>query len=498
MSYKVDLTDLDRSSGEPVTQQLVQRFMAAIDSGELAAGDQLPTTRALAAQAGINHLTAARVYRHLAEAGYVTSRVGAGTFVRALPPGAAVDGDDWQSLLLPENRPSLPAEAMLDSFRTPGQPEIVSLATGWPDPELYPFAELRRITREVFDDLGPDALSYLPAEGSIELREQIAARGRASGFAREAEEIIVTSGARQAIDVAVRAIVRPGDPVAVESPTFAGLLSSLQDAGARLLPVPVDDDGLRVEVLERHLARHEIKLCVLQSSSHNPTGRDLSEPRRRRLLDLARERSFFVLDDGVYATVRFGEPERPRLRAQAPSHVVYVDSLSKTIGGGLRVGWVAAQGPVLQRILALKFNNDVHSSSLAQHVAARYLATRDHDRLLAKTLPVYQERRDAMLAAVREHLGAEAHAPVPVGGHHVWVSLRRPVSDRALYAEALRQGVTFTPGSAILPDPSVGSGLRLSFSLLPPDRIREGVERLARALDSVRARGAATGWAAPS
>jgi DNA-binding transcriptional MocR family regulator len=166
--------------------------------------------------------------------------------------------------------------------------------------------------------------------------------------------------------------------------------------------------------------------------------------------------------------------------------VIYVDSLSKTIGGGLRVGWLAARGPVLGRLAALKMATDVHSTTLIQHIAARYLADDLHEQVLARTLPVYRERRDALLEALERHLPGEYRAHRPVGGHHVWVALTRPLDERVLYAEALRCGMTFTPGEAAMAEPTGETTLRLSFSLLRPEQLDEGVRRLARAIRAVR------------
>jgi 2-aminoadipate transaminase len=281
-------------------------------------------------------------------------------------------------------------------------------------------------------------------------------------------------------------VLGPDDVAVVESPTFAGLLTSLEDTGARVIGIPVDEDGFDVDAFERVLARHEVKLCALQPACHNPTGRDLVGPRRQRLLDLAQERSFFVLEDGVYATLRYEGEEPPRLRESAPAHVVYVDSLSKTVGGGLRIGWIAARGPILGRLATLKMATDVHTSSLDQHIAARYLAAGHHERQLERALPYYQERRDALMDALERHLAGEYRATRPAGGHHVWVTLSRPVPERALYNEALRQGVTFTPGGAAMVEPGPHTSLRLSFGLLDPEELDEGVRRLAAALRAVR------------
>jgi DNA-binding transcriptional MocR family regulator len=489
MSYKIDLSELERDGATSLTQQVVDRFAAAIESGELEPGEKLPPTRELAALVGVNHLTAARVYRRLAELGYVTASVGRGTFVRTLAPaGSAELGDDWQIYALPDRELSYSEQVLADVMSSGGQEGLISLAIGWPSPRLYPTDELARITADVFADEGGEALAYLPAEGLYALREQLAARGRRFGFADGPDEIIVTSGAKQGISLTARATLEPGDVAVVESPTFAGLLDSLRQTGARVIGVPVDENGFDVARLERLLARHEVKLVALQTACQNPTGRALSDERRARLAELAIERNFFVLEDRVYAdTILVGEPPRP-LRELAPAHVVYVNSLSKVVGGGLRTGWVAARGPVRDRIATLKLEADFHSATLIQHIVARWLATGAYDRHVEQSQPFYRERRDALLAALERHLPGEYQADSPGGGHHVWVTLTRPLDERALYTEAARHGVAFTPGGAVTAERRSQTSLRLSFSLLDPPELDEGVRRLARAIREVRRR----------
>jgi DNA-binding transcriptional MocR family regulator len=487
MSYKVDLSELTRDGAVSLTQQLVDRFVAAIDAGELDPGEKLPPTRELAELVGVNHLTAARVYRRLAELGYVTASVGRGTFVRALTPARSdEDGDAWQAYALPEHESSYPERVLAEVMSSPGQPDMISLAVGWPSPRLYPTDELAQITADVFAEEGGEALSYLPAEGLYAFREQLAARGRMYGFAEDLDEIIVTSGAKQGISLTARATLESGDVAVIESPSFAGMLDSLRQTGARVIGVPVDQDGFDVDALERLLARHEVKLVALQTACQNPTGRDLSEERRARLASLARERNFFVLEDRVYADASFGgRPVRP-VRELAPAHVIYVNSLSKLVGGGLRAGWVAASGPVRERIATLKLESDFHSATLIQHIAARWLAAGAYDRHLEHTKPFYRERRDALLAALERHMPGEYQADPPQGGHHVWVTLNTALDERVLYAEAARYGVAFTPGGAVTAERRTQTSLRLSFSLVEPPELDEGVRRLARAIREVR------------
>src|SRR3954451_12385528 len=348
MSHKIDLSGLDRNSPVSITQQLVALFSDAIEAGELEPGEKLPTTRALAADAGVNHLTAARVYRRLAELGYVTASVGRGTFVRTLVPAASDEqGDDWQVWAMPDRPATYSEQVQDDAFRLAREPGIISLSTGWPNPSQYPVKQLAKITADVFREEGGAALSYLTAEGLWPLREQIATKWR---FATDPEEIIVTSGAQQALDLVCRALLEPRDVAVVETPTYTGLLNTLRATGTRVIGVPFNRDGLDLDALEHVLARHEIKLCALQPVSQNPTGSDLSAERRERLASLARERNFFVLEGGVYSDVRYDGEQPPPLRELAPGHVVYCDSLSKTVGGGLRMGWLAARGPVVDRL----------------------------------------------------------------------------------------------------------------------------------------------------
>lgn len=500
MSHKLNVLDLQRGTEISLTQQLTDRIAALIDGGELEPGDKLPATRALASEAGINHLTAVRVYRRLAELGYVTAAVGRGTFVRQrvpLAPEVRRENDDWQLGMLTQRTMSYAEEMLRDSLvvGVDPDPDVIPLATGFPDPELCPSQELAEIAAAIARDDPRAVTGYLEVEGLRALRERLAAQGAITGFAAGPDEIVVTSGARQGIDLVARSVLGPGDVCAVESPSFAGMLSSMQSSGARVLPLPIDTDGVDIDALERILARHELKLVALQPSCQNPTGADLSPARRERLLELARTRGFFVLEDGVYANIRY-EGEQPRsLRASAPAHVIYVDSMSKTIGGGLRVGWVCASGPIRERLIQLKLDTDIHTAALPQHLAARYLQGDRHERLLARALPIYRQRRDALLRALDRHLGHDASWTVPAGGHHVWATLHEPVDERALYAEASRTGVTFLPGGALQAEKSSRTSMRLSFSLVEPDAHDEALRRLAVALREVRrrGRGSATG-----
>jgi DNA-binding transcriptional MocR family regulator len=486
MSYKLELSQLKRETDASINAQLVELVRSAIERGELQPGEQLPTTRALAEQAGVNHLTVVRAYRRLAREGYVTAARGRGTFVRQAPRATPAGDGRWQHAVLPEARRSYINQIVADTWQPPTDENHVNLATGWASAELHPVRELARLSAEVFAEAGAAALMYGDPDGVWGLREEVARRGATAGFATDPGEIMITTGGRQAIDLVCRTLLRPGDVAVTESPTYMGALVSMQDTGARVLGVPYDDRGIDVDALEAILSRHEVKLVSVQSGSQNPTGQDLSPERAERLLQLARERSFFIMEDGVYCTVRFGTPEPARLRLRAPDHVVYVDSLSKTIGGGLRLGWVAAGGEIRRRLTELKLATDYHTPVLTQQLAHRWLSSGAHDRHLRRINRVYARRAQAMLDSLQRRLGDEVVALPPKGGHHLWAAFHRPLDERLLLAEALRQGVSFTPGGATTVDADGLIGLRLSFSLLDEQRIDEGIRRLAAAVRAVR------------
>jgi 2-aminoadipate transaminase len=247
----------------------------------------------------------------------------------------------------------------------------------------------------------------------------------------------------------------------------------------------VDSEGLDTNVLEQLLARQEIKVLALQTRCHNPTGVDLSADRRAHLIELARRHGFFILEDGLYADLRFEGDDPGALRREAPSHVIYVDSFSKIVSGGLRVGWVASTGPVRDRLLRAKRTDDMHSPTLTQLAIARFLAAGGYPDHLERARDFYRERRDALHEGVTRHLGGLVTAERPGGGGHLWLTLGVSVDEGELMTEAVRNGVTFVPGSAVIPEPDAGTHLRLSYGFLDPDKLAEGARRLGRAIRAV-------------
>ncbi|HEX2128043.1 MAG TPA: PLP-dependent aminotransferase family protein [Solirubrobacterales bacterium] len=477
------MSDLNRGSETSLTQQLVDVIATAIESGELAPEEKLPPTRELAEVAGVNHLTAVRAYRRLRELGLVSAHVGRGTFVRgaARPPESTrvADSISWQRFALPDFDELYGDRVLAEMHQHVHTEGLIPFSVGYPSERIFPTDAIREAADVVLREEADRALQYSDVMGVPELTAQIAALSAARGAPEDPRDILITNGASQALALTMRALLEPGDAVACEDPSFMSVIRAVRASGARVLGVPVDEDGLDVDALEELLSRTEIKLLGIQPRLHNPTGRDLSPQRRERLLELARRHGFFIVEDGIYGDLRFEGSEPGSLRAAAPAHVIYCDSLSKTLAGGLRCGWVAASGPVLERIVAEKRADDIHSNTLTQLVVARYLASGAYPEQAARAREFYREHCAVLLEAIEEHLGSVASYVQPLGGGHVWVTLDLPLSERELVEETARNGVAYVPGGAMRIERSRNLSMRLSFGYLEPGELVEGVRRIA-------------------
>ena len=479
------LAGIDRASTRSLTDQLVGAVLDAIAAGELGPGEKLPPTRRLAELAGVNQLTAGRCYRRLAERGVVVSEVGRGTFVRAGAAGSrgsrAAGDASWQNYVLESEGVSSAAWILSELAAHSADPagELVALSAGYPSAEIVPTELLAAASTSAIARHGAGSFAYGPVAGHQELRSELARLGRARGLDDDPASILVTTGARQAITIATRAVLRPGDKVACESPTYMGTIDALQAVQAEILPVPVGPDGFDVDALEALLRRHEIRMVALQPRLQNPTGFDLSRSGRKRLVELARQHGFFILEDAVYADLRFSGSDPGPLRALAPAHVLYVDSFSKTVAPGLRAGWIAASGPVHDRLIAEKRRDDAHGALLPQQIMASFLAEGRYAQQLDRAGAFYRERRDVLLNALDRDFADLASYTRPVGGGNLWVTLDHACDDGRLYRDALAAGVSFVPGSTMLVGRPQATQLRLSFGLLDAESIREGVRRLA-------------------
>jgi 2-aminoadipate transaminase len=377
------------------------------------------------------------------------------------------------------------ASAVREILKVAERPDILSFAGGLPAPELFPVSAIAAALEDVLRRDGAAALQYSVTEGFGPLREWVAARLRRQGASVQADDVLITCGAQQGIDLTAKVLLDPGDRVAVECPSYLAALQCFGGYEAQFVPIGSDDDGLQVEDLERALAAGEHpKLVYVVTEFHNPKGTTLCAERRRRLLALARAHGFAILEDNPYGELRFrGQAPLSLLAESDGATVISLGTFSKTLAPGLRLGWMVAPAQVRLAATVAKQAADLHSATLNQRAAARLLETFDYDGHLGRIRAAYGERCDAMRQALARHLPSGTTWTDPDGGLFLWVKLPGGLRADDLFAEALEEKVAFVPGSPFFPAMARRyEFLRLNFSNRPPSLIDEGMARLGKVI----------------
>lgn len=463
---------------KPVYQQIAEQVSAAVLSGQLRHGDKLPTIRGLALELGVNRDTVALAYDGLARDGMVETTVGRGTFVRHTPASR------------PSNEKSAPplspvVDRLLDFERArpdyAGRDGAVPLHSLIPDPSLYPLKAFRRSLNRVLDEGGTELLVYGEHQGNCALRDVIASRLRAQGVDTSAEQLVLCQGASQGMSLALRLYAEPGDWVAVEEPTYHNVLGVLVGLGLRAAPVAMSEDGPDLDILERTLARPEVKLFYTMPSFHNPLGTTTSLAHRRGLLEVAARVGKPIIEDGFEMDLRYDGRDVPPLAAlDMNGLVVHLFSFSKSLFPGVRIGSICAHGRAVDGLLALKHTTDLSGVLVLQAAVADFVRRGGYERHLDNLRGRLRERRDVLLAALEEHMPEDTRWTRPDGGYQIWVDLPGDIDSRALLREAQSAGVMFAPGHQFHHDGRPSTGLRLTTALADCDEIRRGIEILGR------------------
>ncbi len=364
-------------------------------------------------------------------------------------------------------------------FAVAARLEVVSLAGGMPYVQALPGADVLDVVRQVLADHGSAALQYCIGQGLPALRTRLAALMAEEGVDADPEDVVITNGAQQALDLVAKVLIDPGDEIVIEAPAYVGALSAFSAYEPRYVQIPLDDEGMIVEELEDALVKGaRPKFVYTVPNFANPAGVTMSRPRRERLVALCREAGVPIVEDNPYGMLRFeGEPE-PCLRTLDPHNVIYLGTVSKVFSPGVRVGWSLAATGVTQRLILAKEAADLCSSSLSQLVTERYLAGDRWRENLTALVDIYRARRDAMLAALDDHFPADATWTHPHGGFYVWVTLPDYFDTQAMLAAAVDRRVAYVPGTAFYPDGRGKDRLRLAFCYPPEADVVEGVRRL--------------------
>lgn len=477
---------LDPRDPRPLYVQIADGIVEAIESDALPADARLPAMRELARRLGCALITVSQAYELLAARGRVTSRVGKGTFVTRRPEAPGPFARRWE----PDLGRLTHAERLegvfvqLSRARTHG---AISLATGHPAPETFPLTDFGRALHRTLLDDPPEMMQYRAESGDRDLCEVLAATLRTRGCDASAEEIIVCSGAQQAADLVASTLLAGRAVVAAESPTYAGTLGVFDARGASYVEVGSDADGVRVDDVERVFAEYRPRLLYVNPISQNPTGAVLPQRRAKAIVALARRYDVVILEDQTSWMFTYDSPAPAPLAAHdVDGRVVVMESLSKSIFPALRIGYLYVKGGLRGPLQAAKVRTDSFTSTLIQRALWRFLSSPAALRHLRAARALYRARRDACVESLARAVPWSDVRP-PAAGNNVWLPLPPRISSQAAFDECAREGVLVMPAEPFYPTRSGPAALRLSFGDLSEDVIDEGIARVGRALDRLRA-----------
>ena len=379
----------------------------------------------------------------------------------------------------------LRASDIREILKVTQRPEVISFAGGLPAAELLPAREMAGLAKQVLLEDGVRALQYAPTEGLPVLRDLIAERmQRQSSTEITRDEVLVVSGSQQALDLTGKVFLDEGDVILCESPTYLGAINAFRAYEPQFVSVATDDEGMIPEDLELHLStNHSVKLVYTVPDFQNPSGRRWSVNRRRALVEIATRYGVTVIEDSPYAELCFdGEPYPAVATYDAHGLVVRLGTFSKLLSPGMRLGWVVGDSDLLRKYVLAKQGADLHTSSLSQLLAARFITDHDFEGHIERIRKVYGSRCRAMIAAMKEHFPDDIRFTRPAGGLFLWVELPEGISSREVLELSLEENVAFVPGGAFYANGGHENTMRLNFSAMPEDRITEGIRRLGRVL----------------
>jgi GntR family transcriptional regulator/MocR family aminotransferase len=481
---------LDRQNSQPLYLQIENYLRQGILTGSLAPETRLPACRQLAHDLGVNRITVENAYSGLEADGLVFARVGSGTYVlppNPLPPLPRNDPEApwplWQQDIQVRNvKPKVGlADEML---RAAGHEHPISFANGISDSRQFPAEDFRKVLQEVMRRDGKDALEYGERRGYGPLRSSIAHILASQGLQVPAENILITAGSQQAIALVAQVLLKPEDVILIENPTYASAADLFVRLGFRVVGIPMDGQGMQVEKLEKLLQQYHPRLIYTIPNFHNPTGTCLSGSRRRQLIILADRYNVPILEDDFVGDLRYDGRAQPALKSLDPGgQVIYVSTFSKMLMPGIRVGFLAADGPVYDSLLNFKRLSDVATSNLIQRGLEAYVTVGRYQAYLRRSIQLFRKRREAMAAAIERYLPDGTAYDPPQGGLFLWMKLPDGLSADELLPPACEEGVSFGPGSHFFIDGNGGrEWMRLNFVSQPVEEIEEGMKRLAKAI----------------
>ena len=385
------------------------------------------------------------------------------------------DPTKWS--IIPHVR-DLEASAIREILKFTSQPGIISFAGGLPAPELFPLDKLKRIASEVIQNYGAASVQYSLSQGILPLREILAERATAEGSPTKPENLLVTSGSQQGIDLLGRVFISPGDYILSENPTYVGALQAFQYYRAKYCTVEMDSDGMLVDQVEEQIKKYNPKMIYSVPNFQNPTGVTMSIERRRKLVELAAKYNIPLIDDNPYSEIRFEGENLPTLKSFGGDGVISLQTFSKSLTPGLRIGWMNAASSVIRQFEKVKQGTDLHTSTFGQYVVYEFVKQGLLEPQIQQLRNDYRDKRDVMLKAMEEHFPEGVSWTRPQGGMFLWVTLPEGMSAHKLLAQAVELKVAYVHGDPFFPNGGGENTLRLNFSNATRENIVTGISRL--------------------
>jgi len=485
------LIQISRKKGGPLYRQIIDQVKSSIDAGDLPPGSTLPPSRRLAEQLGLDRSTVCEAYAELQALGYLRSRPGSYHYVEKRRREAAYDPQRPGAIAWAERVSAEASEAFKiyreftprGTGRAGGDGTPLDMASIDPDPRLYPLGDFRRCVRHVLEAEGMDALQYGDPQGYEPLRETIARRLRLHGISVSKDEILVTHGAQQGLDLLARLFGAPGRSAVVESPTYSFALPLLRFNGLGVVGVPMTTEGMDLDALARALGKTDAAFVYTMPNFHNPTGITTAHRHRERLLDLCFRRAVPIVEDGFEEDMKYGGPVALPLRSvDAGQIVVYLGTFSKVLFPGLRIGWITADKDLIGRLLAIKRFSDLTTSAFGQRVMRRFCELGLYDRNLRRLHRLFKRKMAVALEALEASFPAGTTWTRPAGGYAIWVTMPKKLSAEDLLRRLAPSGVAVSPGEHYSPRGGPSAHFRLSIARPNEAEIGRAIGRLGRAL----------------
>lgn len=475
---------LERDGEEPIYRQLIRHIRAQIESGVLSAGTRLPASRDLAHQLNISRISVVNAYAELRAEGFLSAHAGRGTFIAGEnnnPPSS--NGNSPNTHVIPNDTPTTPDRSLREMMRMARKAGVINFSQGAPPNDFFPMVHLREAINTVLERDGARALGYEIPEGYAPLRYAVRDYVSALGIRCHADQVLITGGTQQALDLVVQALLSESDLLITENPTYLGMLDIARTRRVQMHGIDVDDEGIRLDMLENFILDNRPKLIFVSPSFQNPSGFVMPLHRRRQLLNIANNYRIPVLEDGVYHELRFEGDSLPPLKAlDETGIVIHASGFTKMMLPGLRIGYVISDSNHYERLVRVKQAADISTPGLNQRTMHLMLERGLLAQQLERNNRELKRRRDLALAAATKYLPPGSRWEVPQGGMYLWVQLPKVGPTAAeLYITAIQLGVAYAIGNIFYTNGCGTHRMRINYGANKPADIEEGMKRLGRA-----------------